>query len=140
VKKDRDTTDGERWDCDDGKRRDVKGAKSPTDAIKGPADRHDCGIALSPINAPINTLITVSPSLIWLQCCTFLQQLPTMVVLVDLDDDEPPSYENNAHTAGLINVKPLHHSLAEDVQSVPVSDERPNPNINGFSAALSCYP
>jgi hypothetical protein len=60
-----------------------------------------------------------------------------MVVLVDLDDDEP-SYEDHS---GLLKAKPLHHSLAEDVQSVPVvGDERPNPNINGFSAALSCYP
>jgi hypothetical protein len=62
-----------------------------------------------------------------------------MVVLVDLDDDEPPSHDNYSQT-GLMNVKLLHHSLAEDVQSVPVIDERPNPNINGFSAALSCYP
>jgi hypothetical protein len=57
-----------------------------------------------------------------------------MVVLVDLDDDEPP------HENKLLNVKPLHHSLTEEVQSVSVVDERPNPNINGFSAALSCYP
>ena len=63
-----------------------------------------------------------------------------MVVLVDLDDDEPPSYKNNHHTTGLMNGKSLHHSLAEDVQSVLAVDERPNPNINGFSAALSCYP
>jgi hypothetical protein len=63
-----------------------------------------------------------------------------MVVLVDLDDDEPPSHDNHSNTAGFANVKPLHHSLAEDVQAVPVVDERPNPNINGFSAALSCYP
>ncbi|KAF1936766.1 hypothetical protein EJ02DRAFT_506368 [Clathrospora elynae] len=56
-----------------------------------------------------------------------------MVVLVDLDDDA-------------LSVKPLHHSLAPPtaesagVQRVPAADERPNPNMNGFSAALSCYP
>lgn len=66
-----------------------------------------------------------------------------MVVLVDLEDDEPPSLQA-PHASGLPNVKPLHHSLddstAESEQSVSVADERPNPNKNGFSAALSCYP
>jgi hypothetical protein len=81
----------------------------------------------------VNTLLSVFIRLVWLRCCTLLRQL-TMVVLVDLDDDEPP------HENILLNVKPLHHSLTEEVQSVPVVDERPNPNINGFSAALSCYP
>lgn len=67
-----------------------------------------------------------------------------MVVLVDLEDDDPHSFENHPHTAGWVNVKPLHHSLAqsvaEDEQSASAVHDRPNPNINGFSAALSCYP
>ncbi|KAF1836547.1 hypothetical protein BDW02DRAFT_587354 [Decorospora gaudefroyi] len=73
-----------------------------------------------------------------------------MVVLVDLEDDETPSspFEHHAHTAGLVSTKPLHHSLApppaENVVNLAkvagAVDERPNPNINGFSAALSCYP
>jgi hypothetical protein len=66
-----------------------------------------------------------------------------MVVLVDLEDDEPPAF-HTPHASGLLNVKPLHHSLAastaEGDQNVTAVDERPNPNINGFSAALSCYP
>jgi hypothetical protein len=135
--------DERRGCCDSGERQDVKktraelkpkGAKSPANATKSPSGRHESGIAL----ASINTLLFAFLRLVWLRCCTLLRQLPTMVVLVDLDDDEPPSYET--HTTGLMNVKPLHHCLAEDVQSVLVVDERPNPNINGFSAALSCYP
>ena len=27
-----------------------------------------------------------------------------------------------------------------DETSVGAAEERPNPNVNGFSAALSCYP
>ncbi|KAF1917562.1 hypothetical protein BDU57DRAFT_513884 [Ampelomyces quisqualis] len=41
-------------------------------------------------------------------------------------------------------MKPAHRSLAptavENDDAVSGSKERPNPNINGFSAALSCYP
>ncbi|KAJ4373080.1 hypothetical protein N0V83_003371 [Neocucurbitaria cava] len=66
-----------------------------------------------------------------------------MVVLVDLDDDAPSLHA--PHGSGLLNVKPVHHSLAPtaaegNVQEADMHDERPNPNINGFSAALSCYP
>ncbi|RAQ99244.1 zinc finger fyve phd-type protein [Stemphylium lycopersici] len=77
-----------------------------------------------------------------------------MVVLVDLDDDEAPLFQQAApHASGLLNVKPLHHSLMNNAaatstttaverseQSVEAIDQRPNPNMNGFSAALSCYP
>lgn len=68
-----------------------------------------------------------------------------MVVLVDLDD-EPPSPHATPRAPGFIrDMKPVHHSLAPtsaagDDDRAPGSDERPNPNINGFSAALSCYP
>lgn len=66
-----------------------------------------------------------------------------MVVLVDLEDDEPLSLQV-PHASGLLNVRPLHHSLngttVESEQRVSMADERPNPNKNGFSAALSCYP
>jgi hypothetical protein len=61
-----------------------------------------------------------------------------MVVLVDLDEDTPPAHA--PHVSG----KPLHHSLSAAVPAERVSEEaaqqRPNPNVNGFSAALSCYP
>lgn len=64
-----------------------------------------------------------------------------MVVLVDLGDDEPPSLETPHPSSGRRNVRPLHHSLDKPAQGdVSVENERPNPNINGFSAALSCYP
>jgi hypothetical protein len=63
-----------------------------------------------------------------------------MVVLVDLDDEPPSPHAPRA--PGF--VKPVHHSLApaivENDACAPESEERPNPNLNGFSAALSCYP
>ncbi|KAH7412358.1 hypothetical protein DE146DRAFT_674640 [Phaeosphaeria sp. MPI-PUGE-AT-0046c] len=67
-----------------------------------------------------------------------------MVVLVDLDD-EPPSPHTPRAPGFIRDMKPVHHSLAstsaaQDDDRAPGSDERPNPNINGFSAALSCYP
>lgn len=73
-------------------------------------------------------------------------QLSAMVLLVDLDDEpaSPPSHA--ARAAELMrNVKPVHHSLAPTVaesegSASVAAEERANPNINGFSAALSCYP
>jgi hypothetical protein len=66
-----------------------------------------------------------------------------MVVLVDLDDEAPSPQAPRA--PGFIrDMKPVYHSFApaatEDDDSARAPDERPNPNINGFSAALSCYP
>jgi hypothetical protein len=64
-----------------------------------------------------------------------------MVVLVDLEDDELPSLETPHPSSGRFNVLPRHRSLDAPVQdNLTVATERPNPNINGFSAALSCYP
>ncbi|KAF2119494.1 hypothetical protein BDV96DRAFT_346951 [Lophiotrema nucula] len=65
-----------------------------------------------------------------------------MVVIVDLDDDASSTLPS--HASSFPNVKPLHHSLtgAVGANDRKPGDEasRPNPNINGFSAALSCYP
>lgn len=67
-----------------------------------------------------------------------------MVVILDLEDDDDAPSPLASHAPGLLNVKPLHHSLAsstaENGQDVKAAEERPNPNVNGFSAALSCYP
>lgn len=68
-----------------------------------------------------------------------------MVVLVDLDDEPSSPTPHVACASDFIrHVKPVHHSLAPTTadieETAPVADERPNPNINGFSAALSCYP
>ncbi|KAF2475397.1 uncharacterized protein BDR25DRAFT_102316 [Lindgomyces ingoldianus] len=64
-----------------------------------------------------------------------------MVVIVDLGDD---SSAHASNASGFPSVKPLHHSLAtisRDTTQYPGAEaNRPNPNINGFSAALSCYP
>jgi hypothetical protein len=83
------------------------------------------------------------PSSIWLRCCELLLQPSTMVVLVDLDNGPP--FPHAPRAPGFIrDMKPVHHSLApaviEEHGSAPGPDERPNPNMNGFSAALSCYP
>ena len=54
-----------------------------------------------------------------------------MVVLVDLDDEEVDPYSDPRRWT----------SLREKVADVDKpQDERPNPNVNGFSASLSCYP
>jgi hypothetical protein len=76
----------------------------------------------------------------WLRCCANFLICLSMVVIVDLDD-EPPS-PHVPHAPSFHHVKPVHHSLApaESEDSVREAEERPNPNISGFSAALSCYP
>lgn len=71
-----------------------------------------------------------------------------MVVLVDLDDDDAPSLHAPRVPGFIRDVKPVHHAFAPRVATdrnghhTMVADERdrPNPNVNGFSAALSCYP
>lgn len=77
-----------------------------------------------------------------------------MAIIVDLDDDasaDPaPAQARSPNASGFPNLKALHHSLVSverDEYSNDKSDSktgsdsiRPNPNINGFSAALSCYP
>ena len=66
-----------------------------------------------------------------------------MVVLVDLGDSAHPAYlAPHTLTPNIPDLKPLLHDLlasTSDEHAKPV-DERSNPNINGFSAALSCYP
>jgi len=78
-----------------------------------------------------------SPSLfllLGLRCCALVLPISTMVVIVDMDDTHAP------HASS----KPVHHSLSAAIPVARVSEEaarqRPNPNVNGFSAALSCYP
>jgi hypothetical protein len=91
----------------------------------------------------IEHTIFLYQALIELRCCRLVLQPSTMVVLVDLDDEAPSPQA--ARAPGFIrDMKPVHHSFApavtEDDDSARAPDERPNPNINGFSAALSCYP
>ena len=66
-----------------------------------------------------------------------------MVVLVDLEDDALSAYlAPHPSTRSLPDVKPLLHDLlaAPEGEDARTADTRPNPNVNGFSAALSCYP
>ena len=73
-----------------------------------------------------------------------------MVVLVDLDDsglsgppiDHPDSADGSAHHFRDFRKPvwpPKRNSTVEKVDGTAY-DDRPNPNLNGFSAALSCYP
>lgn len=67
-----------------------------------------------------------------------------MVVLVDLEDSALPAYVATRLSAPSVpDVQPLLHELlasTEKKNHAEIVDKRPNPNINGFSAALSCYP
>ena len=66
-----------------------------------------------------------------------------MVVLLDLDEDDINTHRVHSETALLAFSKPYreefnpaqkHDAANQD------NDDRPNPNINSFSAALACYP
>lgn len=57
-----------------------------------------------------------------------------MVVLVDLDDADDAQAHLVHRFAPTSTPSPAHAG------GVKGDDKRPNPNINGFSAALSCYP
>jgi hypothetical protein len=78
----------------------------------------------------------------WLQCRLQKLHSPTMVVLLDLDDE--PTAEHAPSNASIRITKPVHHSLAprpaQETRDERVDKIRPNPNVNGFSACLSCYP
>ncbi|KAF2704730.1 hypothetical protein K504DRAFT_460991 [Pleomassaria siparia CBS 279.74] len=66
-----------------------------------------------------------------------------MAVIVDLDDETPVD-QSSTNASSFPSVKPLHHSLVASAsgseRKTALEAVRPNPNINGFSAALSCYP
>ena len=64
-----------------------------------------------------------------------------MVVLLDLDEEclDPPDDPRNAPFHQ--NRKPQTIEFLNHVLKSPdAGNERPNPNINGFSAILACYP
>ena len=69
-----------------------------------------------------------------------------MVVFVDLEDDvSDDAHANPNEPRGFSSLR--KHHLGNQVTAKVTSngddgniDERPNPNINGFSAALGAYP
>src|SRR5436190_24060794 len=68
---------------------------------------------------------------------TSLARPSTMVVIVDLSADDPDEHE---HPSWQLQ-KPVHSSVVPPKPPTEiVQDDRPNLNLNGFSAALSCYP
>ncbi|KAL8870553.1 MAG: hypothetical protein Q9174_003433 [Haloplaca sp. 1 TL-2023] len=68
-----------------------------------------------------------------------------MVVLLDLDDaSDDDAFDPYARPKGLFGVQQKSVIIVEeddgDAKERATGLERPNPNINGFSAALGCYP
>lgn len=68
-----------------------------------------------------------------------------MVVIVDLGEDVHDPHAEPDPATGFVGLKqPLLVSFSAQSKSPEEEPEdegeRPNPNINGFSAALSCYP
>jgi hypothetical protein len=73
-----------------------------------------------------------------------------MVVLLDLDEGVQDPHADphflHGHSSAFANLKHqlraplLRNNNASTHESAAVADERLNPNLNGFSAALSCYP
>ncbi|MCJ1382090.1 hypothetical protein MMC17_005202 [Xylographa soralifera] len=66
-----------------------------------------------------------------------------MVVLLDLDEDDFDSLRVHSKTALLALSRPTREESNPAQQHDDTdkeNDERPNPNINSFSAALACYP
>lgn len=59
-----------------------------------------------------------------------------MVILVDLDEDDTDSHGYQASETAAGRVVLDDH---DEVRS-PSAEARPNPNINGFSSAVACYP
>ncbi len=70
-----------------------------------------------------------------------------MVVLLDLDEDPHLLHDGSAYDllklqlrGPLLRAGNTQDTLSYPASSESTSEERPNPNLNGFSAALSCYP
>lgn len=63
-----------------------------------------------------------------------------MVVLLDLDEDVLDPHADGQHRGGFADFRThLQIRRMKDPEAVE-APERENPNINGFSAALGCYP
>ena len=63
-----------------------------------------------------------------------------MAVLLDLDEDDFDSHRVHPKTA-LSRQHQIDSNPAQKHDDANEGyNERPNPNINGFSAALACYP
>ncbi|KAA6413675.1 MAG: hypothetical protein FRX48_02036 [Lasallia pustulata] len=67
-----------------------------------------------------------------------------MVVLLDLDEDVSDPYVHSMHGTGFppprLHVNKLMTAKRLASEAPVTVKERPNPNLNGFSAALGCYP
>lgn len=68
-----------------------------------------------------------------------------MVILVDLDEEVDDPFVDGTRGNGWVNLKSdvWQSSKARHAAKLVMpwnDDQRPNPNINSFSAALACYP
>ena len=63
-----------------------------------------------------------------------------MVVLLDLDDKV--AFDPHADPLRLVGYPaPIKNTVTKpSIEKIVVDGKRPNPNINGFSTALGCYP
>ncbi|KAK4690281.1 hypothetical protein P7C71_g6473, partial [Lecanoromycetidae sp. Uapishka_2] len=68
-----------------------------------------------------------------------------MVLFVDLGEDVSDPHADPDHPAGFASLR-LRQREDTVTAKVPANDgsdnsiERPNPNLNGLSAAVACYP
>jgi len=65
-----------------------------------------------------------------------------MVVLLDIDDQDPcDPHPDPFRLVGYTS--PIRNKVTKpsiETKSPVIFERQPNPNVNGFSAALSCYP
>jgi hypothetical protein len=65
-----------------------------------------------------------------------------MVFVLELEDDSTVSHQHfhDKHFASHPPIQDLASQVEENGQDSKEQDERENPNINGFTASLCCYP
>lgn len=66
----------------------------------------------------------------------FFGPVATMVLIFDLDEES----HDTPHASFATLKHQLHGLHNESRREIDVAEERPNPNLNGFSAILCCYP
>lgn len=65
-----------------------------------------------------------------------------MVVFLDLEDELQDPHADPRSSNHADPKQQLRHSMAagSSTETMQVDYDRPNPNVNSFSAALGCYP
>jgi len=66
-----------------------------------------------------------------------------MVLLLDLDEEISDPHADPSHPAGFASLRQRQRKVTAKVRTNNPDNEppeRPNPNLNGLSAAVACYP